>query len=166
MREILFRGKDYKGNWLYGSLVKKTFLQPNWENLSEPNDIKNYSIVHKPEFAWDSKYDTTEVIENTIGQYTGLKDENGKKIFEGDIVKFKNQIFRVVFEAGTFGIGSNNEVDYSNFDGIWICNDYYISLYEIYSNYNISYDDNMPLEVIGNIYDNPELLEVQDVKNS
>jgi uncharacterized phage protein (TIGR01671 family) len=80
----------------------------------------------------------TEIQPQTVGQFTGLTDKNGKKIFERDIVKayFRNnhsrQIFRVVFGDGIF-LFDNNCVK--------------VPKYDIYE-----------MEVIGNIHDNPELL--------
>lgn len=105
-------------------------------------------------------------------QFTGLTDKNGKKIYEGDIVKFNKQIFRVVHEVGSFGLGHEDYINYnrlersvfenesSTYSGCY--NDNFISLWEIYWNFNCFDVFINKIKVIGNIYENPELLEVED----
>jgi uncharacterized phage protein (TIGR01671 family) len=86
-----------------------------------------------------------------ILQYTGFKDyispREDKKIFEGDIVKFhyqeKEYIGEIKYEVGMFIITSN------------CLHDSYISMFDL-----IDEDSDVPCEIIGNIYENPELLEV------
>lgn len=96
-----------------------------------------------------------EVIPKTVGQYTGLKDKNGKKIFEGDIVEADGYIFFVNF--GKCG-GVANKVDYGYIG-------YYLDGYDEITKKALSYglrDDICyftNIEVIGNIHDNPELLK-------
>lgn len=122
MREILFRGKplgNLHGKFIYGSLgVIDTDL---------------CAIYHCFEF----KDDEMQLVDlGTVGQYIDLTDKNGKKIFEGDIVKYKNS--------------SPCQIAYidSRFVMMWK---------NFYRNFERVYDDE--IEVIGNIHDNPELLE-------
>lgn len=120
MREILFRGK-LKSNdeWSFGNL----------------NVSLRAVVIITPDETPIGKYG--QVIPETVGQYIGLTDKNGKKIFEGDIVKYKNS--------------SPCEIAYidSQFVMMWK---------NFYRNFERVYDDE--IEVIGNIHDNPELLEV------
>lgn len=109
-----------------------------------------------------------DVDRETICEYTGVTDKNGTRIFEGDIVRYSDEecyyseeynefVGDIVFEKGAFGVGSRDELpidlDY------WCDNDNFVSLWELYWNFNCTFDELPMLEVIGNIYDNPELLE-------
>ena len=140
VREIIFRGKDsIHKDWVYGSLIKREYLETdgNSENLGK--FVSYYCIITKYENDWTSREREVWVDENTIGQYTGRKDKNGTKIFEGDIVK-KNVNGKelkglVEYKDCAFGVRTNNDGS-----GLFLC----------FFN---------ECEVIGNIHDNPELLE-------
>ena len=134
MREYKFRGKEIDtGKWVYGYYFKdfngKSYIINTLQEI-ENADISNVWI---------------EVLEETEGQYTGLKDKNGKEIYEGDIV--------------SFNLKSDSEGQ-PNITG-------YIEYQTTFSGYRImsfkgsfALDYNIKdIEVIGNIYDNPNLLE-------
>lgn len=154
MREILFRGKLihkedymlyeklYKDNkdtidvfnngFVYGSLVvikDKYYICVGIAGVSINSLINNTTATF------------VEVIPETISQYTGLKDKNGNKIFEGDIVERlwlgEKHIYRIYYDN-----------DIASFIGK-----------DIYGLNFTTFDcDACEFEVIGNIYDNPELL--------
>ena len=143
MREILFRGKRTdNGEWVYGVPTK---------------DARNETVIVESVFECD-EYSCRGaycfyVDENTIGQYTGLTDKNGKKIFEGDIVldHFTSQKGIVTFCQGTFDSGIYK------YNG-WVCKgfDGTVDFREL-----VFYEDT-DCEVIGNIHDNPELLKGEE----
>ena len=138
MREILFRGKSNYGNvgeWEYGLVA-----QPH---VTENGIVTSYYFTKLSENGYSSQ---RTVSANTIGQYTGLTDKNGQKIFEGDICQIKGTPH---IDETPFVIEWNNE-----YCG-WFWRDLSFG----------SPTDGMTPEianmakVIGNIHDNPELME-------
>lgn len=130
MREILFRGKDIANNWHYG--VPLVF-------------IEDYVCITAPH-----TYNKA-VIPETVGQYTGLTDKNGKKIFEGDIGRYKQ----------TDGVKENGKPIICT--GVVVYNEKTASFaVESKDEKGRKYFDYFPIkdfEVIGNTHDSPELLK-------
>lgn len=131
-REIKFRGKDFlKEEWVYGDLVK----------------TKNFVAIKRTNGDY---FHPTQVSPNTVGQYTGLKDKDGREIYEGDILQYigkrrdnMNKVYRrkVVFHEGMFALLSKELPAYSAL------------------NYHYMEDGRFAWSVIGNIHDNPELIK-------
>lgn len=142
MREILFRGKRTHGTWVYGSLL---VYEDGSTDIASP--------------CWHDMLDKYHVNKDTIGQYTGLKDKNGTKIFEGDIVLAKEDDEVYKFEVKFGKCGGTKNVDFDvgymgfYFDYITGIADYSLRKDPIY------WINAYECEVVGNIYDNPELLK-------
>lgn len=118
MREILFRGKRVdNGEWVYGYFVKML-----WEYIIIPLEDENTVYPVVPE---------------TVGQYTGLTDKNGRKIFEGDIVQGEAEEARGI-------------VEWQQAEGRY--------LVSVRNGYDLLCMDDDDWCAIGNIHDNPELL--------
>ena len=146
MREILFRGKTTGGEWFYGSLVHRTLF------YGDPCD--DYVILSDGEFDFDY-YEDHEVITETVGQFTELTDKNGKKVFEGDILKFTD--INADYEwIGRVEFGNPNEEYNWGFQLVYIKGEKPNT--DILLWFDME-DTGAFAEVIGNIHDNPELLE-------
>lgn len=157
MRDYLFRGKRIdNGEWITGFYVHYDDTKDNHK------DDCDYIVgIHTGEH-----FPFFEVIPETVGQFTGLSDKNGKKIFEGDIVtensgdvrllcdinKKKNHIGVVKF--GEHSVPSDDPFEWGEAYGFFIDGEVFTPAISEYGYYH-DYD----LEVIGNIYDNPELLK-------
>lgn len=143
MREYLFRGKTigYRDNeWVEGFLLKKPGISTTKYLIAIPNSGTAY-----------------EVDPETVGQYTGLTDNNGRKIFEGDIFEVERNVqyigrakrrmglFKAIFYKGCFmkqALPNSQMSFYENSERA--------AMYHF-----ITPDET---EIVGNIYDNPELL--------
>lgn len=127
MREILFRGKvaDEPDEWVYGYL------------------LPDARIIQTVEFTENKccGVGTFQIRPETVGQYTGLTDKNGKKIFEGDIVKTTLGITRIVFDKCR-GFGGYSDQKRKTGSLIYL------------QGIDLAFG-----EIIGNIHDNPELLK-------
>lgn len=127
MKEILFRGKRKdNGEWVYGFVANAS-----------------HSIIGIFKNAFN--FFVEEVIPETVGQYTGLCDKNGNKIYEGDILKFSDRLVKV---------------QWHEYCGSWDC-----SFIKYIGEEKTSREDRRPnmwrwnATIVGNIHDNPDFLE-------
>ena len=133
MHEILFRGKwKNSGEWVYGNLF-------NPDKADTPTQICIGTYIARTCY---------EIDPETVGQYTGLTDRNGTKIFEGDIVVFADFFDDKIHRGEVYWCDSAFWFDCTETEGDE-------------GMYSLAYISVNVLEVIGNIYDNPELLEVK-----
>ena len=163
MREILFRGKTDKGEWVQGSLIKRKigcFIVDENNQCALRKATENL-------FDFESKL----VISETIGQYTGLTDKNGTKIFEGDILRYG---YIYDYECYLESLERHEEYDNEIYD-----QDIEVSMVEWcsdcdYPAFDLADHDfecnglsqimcgDYEYEVIGNIHDNPELVKERE----
>lgn len=123
MRQILFRGKRVdNGEWVYDNSV-----------LFFSEKTKIYGALNE----WRE----IEVIPETVGQFTGLTDKNGKKVFEGDVVEYAGSCGEIVFAESRGSFLSREK-------------DMYCEWLSTLPRYGTGI-----MEIIGNIYDNKEILE-------
>ncbi len=143
MGEIEYRGKKCSdGSWVYGYYVESHY---SWQGHRPHKSWIIPSAISNGGFF--NVLGRNAVKDDTVGQYTGLKDMNGKKIYEGDIIYvtvfdcFDNdtQYTLQVCWCGTEFLGLRNDESAWNLQ--WLCN------------------QDEEIEVIGNIHDNPELLK-------
>lgn len=140
MREILFKAKRLdNGEWVEGNLI-----------TNERNEKQKYiGYIFDERNGVINDFDIVEVIPTTLCQYTGLVDKNGKKIWENDICDRKEKYPEiVVFNEGDW------QLDYS-----------YVFGKEIHSDaFNLGFYvcERNCVEVVGNIFDNADLLEMEE----
>ena len=153
MREILFRGKRLQGgNWVEGYFFKSDINKRERESgkatMIFTPDCDTFIMV--PEC-----HNSFMVVSDTVGQYTGLDDKNGKRIFEGDILN----IAKIADGLGGYyqpplDYHVNVVVKWDLCAWMWetLCDDKrYITFPDAWCHYEC--------EIIGNVHDNPELLE-------
>lgn len=148
-REIIYRGKRCSdGKWVYGFYVES---KTSW-------------MGHKPHKSWIVSDAISNggffnilgryaVKDDSVGQFTGMKDKHGKKVFEGDIVEVYD--FTSVYASKYRGV-------VKMYRSSW-CVEYEDSIFDMIAHPKLFFDDfaDRKTEVIGNIHDNPELLSAK-----
>ena len=172
MREILFRGKTTENRWVEGTYFKHDTVKVCFSS----DDPKPRHLIIQDGFCdwgFEPPIHCVDVAPDTVGQFTGLTDKNGKKIFEGDIIRyntFNDFDCHSVVKFGEYeqdgSAGEYNPRDcigwYVEVDNFtcpdWAEDD------PIYFNDYLKQQNLLEVsdecEIIGNIHDNPELLEV------
>lgn len=141
MRQILFRGKRIEnGEWYKGS------LHLEYEGVT--NKLRGAYLIGKYSPAYDNAvHGYIKVDPETVSEFVGIVDKNGKKIFEGDILKITDEFGNSVI----WSVDCKNTAFSINQKGV------------NYSTYLGEYDTGRcDIEIIGNIYDTPELFEVKE----
>lgn len=134
MREILFRGKKRNGEWVEGDLLHTTVDR-------EPR-IRSFGLNCAGVY---------DVIPETVGQFTGLTDKNGKKIFEGDIIQVKSN-YRFLIKYGEYMPNDFCKYEYKDWKSF--------GLFATDGKADFQMSNHSHLfEVIGNVHDNPELMK-------
>lgn len=140
MRIIKYRAKDENGKWVYGSIIIHYY--------DRICDSIVYAEIEGSDIYNVGKrcYESTIVNYDTIGQFTGFKDANGKEIYEGDIVRWKadNRLYAVTFNWGMF------------YASVEACNE---EIYGGFTLHTLATRNGKGVEIVGNIYDNPELIQ-------
>lgn len=140
-REIKFRGNAINpfDNWVYGSL---------W--------IIKDNGTEKTEYVIQGDGTRCRVIPESVGQYTGLKDKNGKEIYEGDILNGRNRVLKIVYWCDKRSAFCESEQ--------FKPKPAKCSFAKLYDKFGKIFNKNGVLEnhyVVGNIYENPELIKKQ-----
>ena len=143
MRELLFRGKTSDGEWVEGDVLQTRYHSGHIEYQIMPQTPVSSAVPVLPE---------------TIGQFTGLADKNGVRIFEGDILDVSSDVayggvavhrlgyFVVEFHNGCFMKSALDDPQLSFFDNAKRKGLYHFISTDIH-------------KIVGNIHDNPELLK-------
>ena len=135
MRKILFRGKRIdNGEWVYG--------------VAFPHDNCGKVTMFRQNQG-DGALEGLEVLHETVGQYTGLTDKNGKKIFDGDIVKVT-------------GLYPDRDGEQRIWRQFRVGEVFYYHGAFFFGKWELQKASEKCIEIIGNIHDNPELLEVTE----
>lgn len=155
MNEIKFRGKRVdNGKWVYGDLIHEkygTCIKYVETEYPKGNGAPERKLIFK-------RHKTT-VIPATIGQYTGLRDKNGKEIYEGDICRVSSD----TFYSNSYATLEESwelimQVVFCNYAFIFRClQDKHLEILLAETLW-----EDFEIEIVGNIYENPELLEVKN----
>lgn len=137
MRDLLFRGQTRrKGEKVF---MDGRLIDANWVYGGIFQGKGDFSIIYTYE-----PIEKRPVYTDTVGQYTGINDKNGKKVFEGDVLKLKRHIYVIEWKNGCLYASQKNFLK-GNISARYLLIEGLVK---------------DGAEVIGNVYENPELLEV------
>ena len=173
MKEICFRGKKFdNGEWVIGDLIQLEKEAKYWYILpfgvsAELYETELYKFRENDVMC---EVALAKIIPETVGQYTGLTDKNGKKIFEGDIIRYA---YLDEYMCYIESLESPEDYEDCNFENLWTVDEVIYGINIGYPAFDLNRHDwevnglsnlietaEYYFEVIGNIYDdNPELLE-------
>jgi hypothetical protein len=144
-REIKFRARDTKNNKWLDSVPSMEYLLDDGDHSISHHDIDDESSIYiYPKNLLGDTFDSRIVWQ----QYTGLKDKNGKEIYEGDICNAGMVTGPIDFIIGGFSLASNPLIEFLPKDACIFSPDYDPSWIDV--------------EVIGNVFENPELLKTNE----
>lgn len=173
MRKILFRGKRKdKGEWVEGFYVERdnaSWIYPAGNQMISRSLARELRPMHSAKSTQKIMREVFPVDPATVGQYTGLQDKNGKRIFEGDVFKFPDEVFESFetscgTEYNSWDIENYGVVAFCEFSGRFDFVQYRFNQSsvdaDLHENHDMEFHDFVcELEVIGNIHDNPELMD-------
>ena len=138
MRKIRFRAKNADGVWVEGSLITDNYQFADGKQFDVAFIVSGLPCVESPDNMWAAKMQ--RVKPETIGQDTSLRDKFDKPIFEGDIMKVGNEkaLLEVRFVRGVFAFLWNGDLD---------------------DEFPCNAPTHEWAEVVGNIFDNPEMIK-------
>lgn len=152
VNKFLNRGKHPNGEWIYG-------YYRNYDNDD------NYCVLYAKDIIYGK-----DIIPETAGRFAGIYDKKGKCIFEDDIVILFGHYGKVIQQCGAFGIYLPNGIDYdylaseiapitgSNAAPMFCRDNNFVSFWELMRNYKQTDVVCGMVEVVGNAYDNPDLI--------
>ncbi|EAD6849636.1 hypothetical protein AAU59_14045 [Listeria monocytogenes] len=158
--KIEFRGKDIKtGEWRYGNIIYSLDAVEGFDAIIIPKN--NNNMFARPDEKSDLGFEVWHKVDpKTVGQYTNVNTHRGEKIFQGDVVTVKHT--EIAYKKHTpFGVkvGYAPDEDFIGvvefLEGMWVVNNRVDKMILLWSETNES-------EILGNIHDNPELLEVPE----
>jgi uncharacterized phage protein (TIGR01671 family) len=155
MEQIKFRGKRKdNGEWIYGYFV----MIKNAYFIIEHEDNLCFGDMYSSDLV--DMFSSNIVNPDTIGQYTGTKDKNDVEIYENDIIEFSykdtNYIVKIFWDKNDL----TYKIEYLSKSNLNFCN-----FATLYKSQKKSALEKSKIKVIGNIYDNPELLQEKESKN-
>jgi uncharacterized phage protein (TIGR01671 family) len=154
-REILFRGKRLdNGKWVYGNLITSDDATKGFETIIIPKNNSSMYTNYCCELGFEVWH---KVKQDTVCQYTGLMDDYGNKFYEGDICDFKT------FDDNGHSTQWRGFIVYSGSRFmLWTSKDCDVFAFKNTFDFDSIHETDGEMKIIGNIFDNPELIKGSD----